>query len=187
MLRDPFDIHRKNAFRATATQVAQNIRNTAAQVGANAVEMSFNLPKNVPNFKDPYRELEDKAWQAMRNGGRMTGLIDGQELPMYKDKPYAYAPSYRNRPIWKKKRTWGITFLLFLLLHWLHWLPWQGPKPAKGQSAWKWMNLGSGKEVVDWNARREQVVEAFQESWDTYAANAWGKIYWTLQRRFRLT
>lgn len=175
MIRDPFDIHRKNAFRASATQAVQHIRQTATQVGTNALEMSFNIPKNVPNFRDPYRDLEDRAWQAMRSGGRMTGLVDPEGLPMYKDKPFAYAPSQRKRAIYKRKRTWILAVLLYVLLHWLHWLPWQDKVASmNGSSAWPWLHMSAEKKEANWDERREQVVEAFQLSWDAYAKHGWG-------------
>lgn len=181
MIRDPFDIHRKNIFKATATRAAHNIRQTATQVGANALDMSFNIPRNVPNFGNSDRDLEDTAWASLRGAGakvqdRVTGLFDQESLPMYKDKPYAYTPSYRNRPIWRKKRFLASTALFAItILYYLGFLSSaeSDPKATKSNSAWSWMGLPD-KGKVDWNQRRERVVEAFQLSWDTYERYAWG-------------
>ncbi|CEJ85751.1 Putative Glycosyl hydrolase family 47 [[Torrubiella] hemipterigena] len=173
MLRDPFDIHRKNNFKTAASQAVHNIRIAATQVGTNALEMSFSMPKNIPNFKDPYRNLEDKAWNAVRTG-KVGNLFDSEGLPMYKDKPYAYEPSRRYRPIWRRKRTWICTFFTFILCWMMGWLPWQHKLSAHTTSAWTWLGMSGEKEIVDWDHRREQVVEAFQLSWDSYERHGWG-------------
>ncbi|PFH60678.1 hypothetical protein XA68_10548 [Ophiocordyceps unilateralis] len=101
MIRDPFDIHRKSAFRATALRAAQNIRDTAVEAGAQALEMSFSVPQNLPDFGAPHRDLEDRAWASVARRGagagvgilnnvqdRVAGVFDRESLPMYKDKPY---------------------------------------------------------------------------------------------------
>lgn len=189
MIRDPFDIHRKSfsQFQITARRAAENIRDTAAQVAANALEMPFSIPKNVPNFEDPHRRLEDKAWAVVsrRNtsggGGlladvqnRMNGLFESDELPMYKDKPY-YHGSGRRRWYRKKRVLGSIALFLVIVFYLLGWLPWQSsrPKAARGKSAWGFMGI-SKNEVVDWDHRRAQVVEAFELSWDAYERYAWG-------------
>lgn len=183
MIRDPFGIHQKNLFQVTARRAAENIRDTAAQVSANALKMPFSIPKQVPNFEDPHRRLEDKAWASVsgRGGGllsdvhqRVNGLFESDELPMYKDKPYY--TSRRHRPWYRKKRVVGsLALVLVILFHILGWLPWQSarPKSARGKSAWGFMGI-SKDEAVDWNHRKAQVVEAFELSWDAYERYAWG-------------
>ena len=175
MIRDPFDIHRNNIFKATASRTANRIRDTAAQVGANALEnMAFSMPRNLPNFESANRDLEDGAWSSLRGAGnRVTGMFDKEALPMYKDKPFTYTPSYKNRPLYKKKRFFGslvlgVVFFFYLLGFF------SSPKDeAKQKSSWSWMGLGDvGK--TDWEQRRSKVVEAFQLSWDTYERYAWG-------------
>lgn len=177
MIRDPFDIHRKkNIFQATAARTAQHLRDTAAQVSTNALgDMAFSIPRNIPNFDDASRQLEDSAWSALRGGKAMTGLMGrDSSLPMYKDKPYNYAPSQRNRPLWRKKRLLGPFFTVAVVLVYLFGF---GGKtqteinPSK--SGWSWMST-SDKNTADWNERREKVVEAFQLSWDAYERYAWG-------------
>ncbi|KAM3465746.1 hypothetical protein MY5147_006165 [Beauveria neobassiana] len=183
MIRDPFGIHRKNLFQVTALRAAENIRDTAAQVSANALKMPFSIPKHVPNFEDPHRRLEDKAWASVsgRGGGllsdvhqRVNGLFEADELPMYKDKPYY--TGRRHRRWYRKKRVVGsLALVLVILFHILGWLPWQSarPKSARGKSAWGLMGI-SKNEAVDWNHRKAQVVEAFELSWDAYERYAWG-------------
>lgn len=179
MIRDPFDIHRKDIFKATASRAAQNIRETASRVGANALDMSFNIPRNVPNFADSSRDLEDHAWASIRGTGakvqsRVNGLFDQESLPMYKDKPYSHMPSYKNRPLWRKKRflgtvALGIVFVLYLC----GLLPGSGSKSRSSKSAWPWASLADN---VDWDERRQRVVEAFEVSWDAYEQYAWGRL-----------
>ncbi|KAK5990774.1 Mannosyl-oligosaccharide 1,2-alpha-mannosidase [Cladobotryum mycophilum] len=188
MIRDPFGIHQKNVFKTTALRAAQNIKVAATQVGANALEMSFNIPKNLPDFGDPHRALEDRAWAAVSRrpgattgGGiingvqdRVNGLFDSNTLPMYKDKPYAYAPSTRKR-WWQKKRVLGtITLGLVFFLYLTGFLS-SSPHAQTPGSALSWIKLSSqdgGK--VDWDERRKSVVEAFELSWDAYERYAWG-------------
>ncbi|RCI15527.1 hypothetical protein L249_3512 [Ophiocordyceps polyrhachis-furcata BCC 54312] len=188
MIRDPFDIHRKSAFRATALQAAQKIRDTAVQAGAQAVEMSFSVPKNVPDFAAPHRDLEDRAWaSASRRGGgagagtglfnnvqdRVAGVFDRQALPMYKDKPYTYAPSMRRRPFWRRKRMLSTLALGILLLLYLKGYLSVGGERRKSTSVWSWIST-QDKDDGNWLERRQHVVEAFELSWDAYERYAWG-------------
>lgn len=150
--------------------------------------MAFSVPQNVPNFRAPHRDLEDRAWTHVPENGasrggvfeklpsRMTGFLDQDELPMYKDKPYKYPPSIRRKPWWRRKRIHiiiilGILTLLYTTGHIFN----SGPKtgPRKVWSSWR-ESLQSGANV-DWDKRRQLVVEAFQLSWDAYERQAWGK------------
>lgn len=183
MLRDPFDIHRKNIFQVTANRAAQNIRDTAAQVGANALDMSFAVPRNVPDFGGPGREQEDNAWSSLRGAGarakdRVNGMFDKDALPMYKDKPFTYTPSYRNRPWWKKKRMLSGIFTSVLFLVYMLGIfsePQAGQSNPSARPGWSWIGLSdsAGKDA-DWGERRERVVQAFEVSWDAYERYAWG-------------
>lgn len=177
MIRDPFNLHRKaNIFQATAARTAQHIRDTAAQVGSNALEeMAFSIPRNVPDFAGSNRELEDSAWSTLRGGNASKGLFNkNPSLPMYKDKPYNYAPSKRSRSLWRRKRLVG-PFLIFVVV--LVYLFGFGRTTQTEisylRSGWSWTGV-SEKNDADWNDRREKVVEAFQLSWDTYERYAWG-------------
>ncbi|EAQ93322.1 hypothetical protein CHGG_01557 [Chaetomium globosum CBS 148.51] len=70
-------------------------------------DMSFAIPKNVPSFSNPQRQLEDHVWGASQSRQRSAAsLVGGVQdflgggggsnsragLPMYKDKPYMYPP-----------------------------------------------------------------------------------------------
>ncbi|GFP58020.1 mannosyl-oligosaccharide 1,2-alpha-mannosidase [Trichoderma asperellum] len=181
MIRDPFGIHNKNVFKATAFRAAQNIKDAAAQAGANALEMSFSIPKNVPNFGDPTRALEDRAWAALsRRGG--GGVLNGSmfeksdSLPMYKDKPYGYAPSMRLRPWWRRKKVLGIITAAVVFFLYLTGFFSGHPKAKKtSASALSWLGLSQDKDQVDWDERRKHVVDAFEVSWDAYERYGWGK------------
>ncbi|KAM4059787.1 glycosyl hydrolase family protein [Hirsutella rhossiliensis] len=184
MIRDPFNIHRKNAFQATALRAAQNIRDAAAQAGATALDMSFSIPKNIPDFAAPHRDLEDRAWTAVPNRagagllnqvqGRVAGLFDQQELPMYKDKPYTYAPSMRRRPWWRRKRILSTLVLGALTLLYLTGFFSSRNEKRRPTTTWSWMGLSQDKGSADWHERRQHVVEAFELSWDAYERYAWG-------------
>lgn len=187
MIRDPFGIHsKKKAFKATALRAAHEIKEAATQAGANALEMSFSLPKHVPDFGDPSRALEDRAWAALSRrgggggGGGKTGFFESSSdsLPMYKDKPYAYAPSMRLRPWWRRKKVLGtiaaaVMFVLYLMGFFSSDEPEAMKKKSSG-SAFSWLGLSQEKGGVDWDERRKSVVEAFEVSWDAYERYAWG-------------
>ena len=97
---------------------------------------------------------------------------------MYKDKPYSYAASRKNTPLYRQWRVvaGGILSLLALL----YWLRIGGSTRIetpeglrKGKStSWSW--TGSAGAAVDWESRREAVKEAFILSWDGYEQYAWG-------------
>ncbi|EHK17459.1 glycoside hydrolase family 47 protein [Trichoderma virens Gv29-8] len=160
MIRDPFGIHSKNVFKATALRAAQNIREAATQASANALEMSFSMPKHVPDFGDPSRALEDRAWAALSRRG---------------DKPYAYAPSMRLRPWWRRKKVLGaITAAVVFLLYITGFFSGH-PEAKTSGSAFSWLRLSQDRDHVDWDERRQSVVEAFEVSWDAYERYAWGK------------
>ena len=193
MIRDPFDIHRKNVFKATAFQKIQNFKDTAAHVGATALDMSFNIPRNVPNFAAPHRNLEDKAWAGLSarskatapGGGGGGGILGGvqskvsgyfeneDELPMYKDKPYGHS----RKRWWRKKRV--ISALILGLLTFLYLTGIIGGRDEtrvsrSNKSTWTWLGMSRASSTLDWDERRKSVVEAFELSWDTYARYAWG-------------
>ena len=149
--------------------------------------MSFSVPKHVPTFTSAQRRLEDSTWGSSGTvhthrsngvGDKINDFFDKRELPMYKDKPYAYAASGKFRPLWRRKRVLAGALVLFLTLS--YWLgafsrletsqsSLQKP-PAK---SWSWFGMGKAQ-MVDWTARRERVKEAFILSWDAYDRYAWG-------------
>ncbi|KAF5125604.1 Mannosyl-oligosaccharide 1,2-alpha-mannosidase [Metarhizium brunneum] len=185
MIRDPFNIHRKNAFKATAFQTVQHITTTAAHVGAAALDMSFHIPKNVPNFGAPHRDLEDRAWVALSrgNGDASHGFINGVQrkvshyfeddsLPMYKDKPYGHG----RKRWWRRKRVLSTIALASLTFLWLTGF-FRGndeKRSSTSTSTWTWLGMSRINKAANWDARRQSVVEAFELSWDTYSRYAWG-------------
>lgn len=190
MIRDPFNIHRKKPFGATAFQAAQIVTENVVQAGTEAIQdmTSFSIPRNLPNFNDPSRELEDRAWSSfsssrpsnkgVMNGvqSRVTGMFDKGALPMYKDKPYAYAPSLRKRPWWRRKRILGSTTIgLLFFLYLFGFFNSESSRQQNGASKSSWLWQSADKTKHDWNKRREMVVEAFELSWDAYARYAWGQ------------
>ncbi|ODA83965.1 hypothetical protein RJ55_02483 [Drechmeria coniospora] len=151
--------------------------------------MSFNAPRNVPDFTAPHRDLEDRAWVAASrrivSGGRggiihevqdrVAGLFEPDQLPMYKDKPYGYTPLMRRRRWWRRKRSMILSIVAILsLLYYTGYLPGRGTR-RKTASAWTWAAPSTPeKNGPDWDERRKHVVEAFELSWDAYERYAWG-------------
>jgi len=160
--------------------------------------MSFSVPKNVPSFSNPQRHIEDRLWQAsgvtskrsgpgVRGGGVLGGVQDRvgdlfspnrAALPMYKDKPYAYAPSGRTRT-YRRRRVCGVFFIVVLILVW-----WTGKfaehhdkvKAKVGQWKWAGNDASKAKGKHDWLERRKRVVEAMELSWGAYERYAWGRF-----------
>ncbi|KKA28687.1 hypothetical protein TD95_003082 [Thielaviopsis punctulata] len=102
---------------------------------------------------------------------KVEGFLDKNsgQLPMYKDKPYPSALSRRFRR-WSSKRTLAILAALLLLL-----MYWNGAFTGSKNSVWSFYGLGVPEERADWGKRRQEVVKAFELSWDSYAANGWGE------------
>ncbi|KAK7739987.1 mannosyl-oligosaccharide alpha-1,2-mannosidase [Cytospora paraplurivora] len=163
-------------------------------------DMSFTVPKNVPSFNNPQRALEDHLWgssgvtarapghRAGPGGGGIIGeglgKVDGflhpnrNTLPLYKDKPFAYLPSQRNRPIYRRKSCMAIALFLVVLV--AYWFGIFGDEPYERLPSLKtsgWLQAEEAKAAkgkVDWLERRQRVVEAFELSWDAYERYAWG-------------
>ncbi|KAJ9142100.1 alpha-1,2-Mannosidase [Pleurostoma richardsiae] len=155
--------------------------------------MSFTVPKNVPSFGNPTRVLEDHLWSSSNaasrpghrptstfsNGGILSSFTSASNqngLPMYKDKPYAYPPSQRPRPLYRKKRVLTFLFLFVVGLFW-----WNGTFKkhtdeiqSLRSGGWLKSDDKSTKGKADWGKRRERVVEAFELSWNAYERYAWG-------------
>jgi endoplasmic reticulum Man9GlcNAc2 1,2-alpha-mannosidase len=188
VIRDPFNIHGKHSavsiLRAAATQAAIGITEKAVEAGINAIEkgkqtaeeMSFQIPKNVPSFSNPQRVLEDQHWAS--GGSSMTARFGGrssQTLPMYKDKPYAYPPSRRHRPAWRRKRVIGLVFLVLSLLYYFGAFS-PNHDTDSVRPSWSWLKSSDNGNQADWLDRRERVVDAFKLSWDAYDRYAWGEF-----------
>ncbi|CZT47914.1 related to alpha-mannosidase MNS1 [Rhynchosporium secalis] len=205
-VRDPFNLHRSPAYkilRGTATLAAANVSQRVREAGVQAIEsgrqvvedMSFSIPKNVPSFTDPQRELENRVWGSSgvtartaghSNGGVISGMQDRvggffdksrADLPMYKDKPYSYASSRRQRPIWKRKRALsGAGIFVVIVLYFLGFFGSSNTEKAKSKDRWSWLQKAEKPGAkVNWLDRREKVTDAFKLSWDAYSRYAWGK------------
>lgn len=205
-VRDPFNLRKSNALtilRGTATQAAVNIAQRVLETGAQAIESgkrtaedmsSFSIPKNVPSFTNPQRELENRVWGASgvtarsaalhQNGGlssvqeRLGGFFEkNQNLPMYKDKPYSYASSRRRKPLWKRRRLFALVGLFVMFGLYMMGVIGDETAKKKAKSSWNWLHRSDETaRKIDWSSRRERVVEAFKLSWDAYERYAWGKF-----------
>jgi len=202
-VRDPFNLHRSPAFdilRGTARQAASSVTHRVLEAGAQAYESSkqaveematFSIPKNVPSFTNPQRDLENRVWGASgitarsstsTNGGVINGVQDrvgnffekNRDLPMYKDKPYSYASSRRPTALYKRKRVQAVfvVFVVFVL-----YLFGAFGNSGTNKSKYSLTLLQRPEDTangVDWLDRRERVKEAFILSWDAYERYAWG-------------
>jgi endoplasmic reticulum Man9GlcNAc2 1,2-alpha-mannosidase len=186
---------------ATGQEGSSSSGGEAAQSAEEA--MAFAVPRNVPSFANPgQRAAEDHLWasasaSSSRHRPAAAVLDDVQEkvgqflnpnkntLPMYKDKPYGYAPSQRRRPLYRQKRVLGFLLIFVLLVFWYMGALDRHHVNAKGKlTQWGWLKEDSkAKSKADWLKRRERVVEAFQLSWDEYERYAWGKLIWCLAAR----
>jgi hypothetical protein len=198
-VRDPFNLHRSPAFhiiRGAARQAAAEVTHRVVEAGVQAFEsgkqvveemLTFSIPQNVPSFTNPQRELENRAWGSSgvtarsaghMDGGVMSGMFGKNEaLPMYKDKPYSYASSRRQRSIWKRKRVVGIGISFVMIV--LYLLGFFGDDAATTKSTkerWTWLQKSESGSKVDWFERRDKVKEAFTLSWDAYDRYAWGML-----------
>ena len=167
------------------------------------LDMSFAVPKNVPSFANPQRIIEDHVWgnsavharagAGGRNPSANAGILSGVQdrvgglfenkntLPMYKDKPYAYPPSQRVRPLWRRKRVLGLAFALLTILYFFGAFHRRTNDPvAASPPLWGWVKQDAGPKV-DWDTRRAMVVDAFTRSWDAYERYAWGKYFLSIR------
>lgn len=133
------------------------------------------------------RAHEDSYWRTQNgyaNGGLSSkldgyGFGDKRELPMYKDKPYNYAGSRRNKPIYQQWRViLGALLSMVALAYWFGLLSTSTELPSPKSTrkgSWGWLGGLGGQEIpVDWDERREKVKDAFILSWDGYERYAWG-------------
>lgn len=146
--------------------------------------MSFSMPRNVPNFNNPQRSVENGNWgssgsyrakNGTRIGGKLENFFDRGQLPMYKDKPYNYATSGRQKS-WYQRR-WVLGGLLCTLLGLAYWVGVFSGRSrvdhVNSGGSWAWSRR-SASSNIDWNDRRERVKDAFVLSWDGYEKYAWG-------------
>ncbi|KAG9248317.1 glycoside hydrolase family 47 protein [Calycina marina] len=183
---------------ANATQRVKEAGVQAIEVGSQALDSgrqtledmsSFSMPVNVLPITSPQRESENCVWgssgMTARSAGPISGALGGagnffennRDLPMYKDKPYSYASSRRRQPVYKRKRVLGAgTIFLVLILYFLGVFGTSNKEAtSKARVSWGWIQKIDRSDVVDWNGRKERVVDAFTLSWDAYTRYAWGK------------
>ncbi|KAF5021837.1 hypothetical protein F66182_6130 [Fusarium sp. NRRL 66182] len=173
MIRDPFNLHRSTSSTFSRPQ-PREVRVPAQQTPAPAradtyeVAMAFSMPRTVPSFDNRQRELEDRFWGSGQRSNKAN------QLPMYKDKPYA-SPYDEERSFWKRKRVLGvIVFVVLTLLYWTG----SSNKPSTKQRTvttdWSFAGLSKDDKKANWDHRRDRVIEAFELSWDAYKRHAWG-------------
>jgi hypothetical protein len=193
--RDPFNRNKspsafsllQNAATRTveqSTQVFESTKQQAVEATKHAVEatkqaiqdsdMSFAVPRNVPQFESAQRRFEENVWS------KVTGNEKG--LPMYKDKPTSYGGARGRRGFLKSKR--GLAVIALVVFGFFYWIGWSGSSQTdsgdkKKENGKGWMSGSSGgkKGKVDWNKRREDVKDAFLLSWNAYEQNGWGEDY----------
>ena len=110
-------------------------------------------------------------------GQKLEGFFDKRQLPMYKDKPYSYVASRRKAALYKR---WEVILGAILFFAGLsYWLGvFSSSEVRRKITPSEKVALGgmvSGLANVDWDARREEVKEAFILSWDGYEKYAWGE------------
>ncbi|EMD62067.1 glycoside hydrolase family 47 protein [Bipolaris sorokiniana ND90Pr] len=192
--RDPFNLRSKATFKTpSAFSILQNAANKTAsqavQSGKQAVQatkqaiqdsdMSFAIPRNVPNFESAQRKFEDNVWN------KLPGNEKG--LPMYKDKPsgkvYGYGGPRGKRGFVRSKRGMGLIAVVVLGL--FYWFGWSSGGTSVGLSedekdrgkslASKIGGSATGKKSkIDWEKRRQAVKDAFLLSWNAYEEHGWG-------------
>ncbi|OAL53336.1 seven-hairpin glycosidase [Pyrenochaeta sp. DS3sAY3a] len=191
--RDPFNLRSKaslaspsalSLLQTAATKTAsQAVESTKQAVEATRqvlqdTDMSFAVPRNVPNFDSAQRRFEDNVWN------KFTGNEKG--LPMYKDKPtgYGYGGGSRGRKSFVKSKK-GLGLIAVVVLGFFYWVGWWNRTPTEGAQAGRkdtgksWGSVAGGgsggkKSIVDWAKRQEAVKDAFLLSWHAYEEHGWG-------------
>lgn len=176
--RDPFNLRKTTP--PSALTFLKSAASQTLHTGAQALEatkqslhdadMSFSVPRNIPNFENAQRRLEDTVWS------KFAGEEKG--LPMYKDKPATH--HYRKSTGMWFRRKRGLPIILLVLLGCFYWMGWLGGGHEEGQptssSGWGGIMKGKGRKAnkIDWEARRESVRDAFKLSWSAYEKHGWG-------------
>lgn len=207
--RDPFGLRRSasnspagNILRSSATVVEHKTRDLAgrgvqalAQSTDSAREvMSSYAPPNGPTHRHPetWNSAQSRFGEQPHvngNGGGITEKVSEffasdrkEELPMYKDKPYAY-PGRRKRQWWQQRRYVAGALVSLAFLSWwfgilspLSYFT-SGETDIAGQQKSKSNRWFSSGEAVDWDARAEKVRETFKTSFAGYEKHAWGRCF----------
>lgn len=191
--RDPFNIRNKTSLAGpSALSLLQNAANQTASKALESskqaleatkqvlqdTDMSFAVPRNVPNFESAQRKFEDNVWS------KVTGKEQG--LPMYKDKPtgHGYGGGGRGRKGFLRSKK-GVGLVALAVFGLLYWFGWSGSGTSgsldghkkDGQTNWGAIvggSAGGKKSKVDWEKRRQAVKDAFLLSWGAYEEHGWG-------------
>lgn len=183
---------RLSSPRAQAQETGDRCGATSRDTTSKPEDMSFSVPRNVPNFGNQQRHAEDYTWGSSRrsrytveDGGagvaeKISGIFGegaSKGLPMYKDKPYNYAASRRRLGFFGRKRF--LAFICLVLFAGYYFLfPSRGiatqDKKATGKLSFLGKTLKSG--APDWESRREAVRNVFKQSWSAYEKHAWGEV-----------
>jgi hypothetical protein len=190
--RDPFNLRSKakspsafsllqSAAQKTAQTSSQALASTKQAVEATKQaiqdsDMSFAVPRNVPNFENAQRRFEDNVWS------KVTGNEKG--LPMYKDKPSgkSYGYGVKSRKGFMRSRK-AVGLVALVVLGALYWFGWSSrPADLDGKTTEKGSSFGAivgsvtggKKSNIDWEKRREDVKNAFLLSWHAYEKHGWG-------------
>ena len=92
-------------------------------------------------------------------GSKLESFMDKKELPMYNDKPYNYAGSRKQTPLYRQKLFIGGAILV--LIWFAYWFGIFSPSVAKpklretNKGAWNWLSSPTASAPVDWDDRRE--------------------------------
>ena len=200
--RDPFG-HRKgirsaqNIFRTAATSVRHTTEQFAAKAGEAVSEVASMSSYAPPTFQQGPVQRHPDIWHSAQarpadhghangNGAGIGDKVSGffgadrkDELPMYKDKPYAQ--SGRRRAKWWQQRRFVAGALVSLaLISW--WFGILSPlsyftdseDEVEGEKKPKSKGWFSNEVVIDWDERAEKVKETFKISFAGYEKNAWG-------------
>ncbi|CAI6342036.1 unnamed protein product [Periconia digitata] len=175
--RSPLSLLQQSSPAAATSHVSSDTAAAALPHSRNDTpDMSFQLPKNVPNFDNAQRRFEDNVWS------KFSGSEKG--LPMYKDKPAGYG-ARREAGRWcggKRRVALGAVFVIGILYLFGVFGGSAGSVSDTGDHTWTIIqgkgSLGSmvgGKgKPVDWEKRREAVKDAFLLSWKGYEEHGWG-------------
>ena len=114
-------------------------------------------------------------------GEKVTHILSPRKdsLPMYKDKPYNYPRGHRRWMGWIRQRKKFLALGLLSLAFLSYWFGILSPlalftkKESTGSISISWL-LGGDDAVIDWDARAEQVKEAFKISFSGYEKYGWG-------------
>lgn len=124
--------------------------------------MTFSLPKH--GHTSSIDSTDASFWPSNKD----------KELPLYKDKPYGV--DYKQSQKVLKRRKLIALIISFACFFYYVFLFGKSHSPdTKIDETSFFSNIFSAKKKVSWEARRDEVREAFKRSWAGYEKYAWGK------------